>query len=49
MLSLWLENQVVSVQYDVQIPEPKNGDGLIRVIRAGICATDLELVRGYSM
>ena len=29
-------------------PRPGSGEALIRVTKAGICATDLELVRGYK-
>ncbi|MDP3775878.1 MAG: alcohol dehydrogenase catalytic domain-containing protein [Gemmatimonadales bacterium] len=29
------------------VPEPPDGEALVRVLRAGICNTDLELVRGY--
>lgn len=29
------------------VPEPQPGQALIRVTRAGICNTDLELVKGY--
>ena len=28
-------------------PEPAKGEALVRVLQAGICATDLQLVRGY--
>ncbi len=28
-------------------PEPAEGDTLVRVLAAGICSTDLEIVRGY--
>ena len=45
MQSLWLENQTLSL---CDIPRPnKPGEALIRVRLAGICGTDLELVRGY--
>lgn len=45
MLALWLENQHLDVR---SIPEPQaNGEALIRVRLAGICSTDLELVKGY--
>jgi len=47
MLALWLENQQLTVRDDVPIPEPPDGEALIRVLKAGICSTDLELVRGY--
>lgn len=45
MRALWLENQSLSLR---EIPRPeKAGEALIRVRLAGICGTDLELVRGY--
>jgi threonine dehydrogenase-like Zn-dependent dehydrogenase len=47
MLALWLENQQLTVREDVPIPEPPDGEALVRVISAGICSTDLELTRGY--
>ena len=33
---------------DRKIPEPEPGQALIRVSMAGVCATDLEIVAGYS-
>jgi threonine dehydrogenase-like Zn-dependent dehydrogenase len=47
MKALWLHDQVLSLRDDVQVPEPENGEALIRVSLAGICSTDLEMVRGY--
>ena len=32
---------------DYPVPEPKDGDALIRVRMAGICNTDLEITKGY--
>jgi threonine dehydrogenase-like Zn-dependent dehydrogenase len=32
---------------DLPMPTPRPGDALVRVIRAGICKTDLEILRGY--
>src|SRR2546427_3470726 len=32
---------------DVATPEPPPGEALVRVLRAGICNTDIELTRGY--
>ena len=29
------------------LPEPRPGESLIRIVLAGICATDLEIARGY--
>jgi threonine dehydrogenase-like Zn-dependent dehydrogenase len=47
MKSLWLENQKLSFRDDAPIPVPRAGEALVRVSLAGICSTDLELLRGY--
>lgn len=47
MLGVWLENERVRVRSDLPDPEPSEGEALIRVLRAGICGTDLALARGY--
>lgn len=47
MRALWLENQNLSFRDDIPIPEPSTGEALVKVIKAGICSTDLELQRGY--
>ncbi|MDJ0988052.1 MAG: alcohol dehydrogenase catalytic domain-containing protein [Desulfobacterales bacterium] len=47
MRAVWLENQLLSVREDVPDPEPLEGEALVRVRMAGICGTDLELVKGY--
>lgn len=47
MQALWLEGGRLTLRSDVPRPEPPGGEALIRVIRAGICNTDIELVRGY--
>ena len=45
MKALWLENNQLDLR---EVPEPKpNGEALIRIRKAGICSTDLELVKGY--
>ena len=41
-------NQGLSYRTDVLKPEPKADEALIRLSLAGICATDLELVKGYA-
>jgi threonine dehydrogenase-like Zn-dependent dehydrogenase len=46
MKAIWLENGDLSVR-DVPVPEPPAGEALLKVRLAGICNTDLELVRGY--
>lgn len=47
MLALWLEDQTLRVRDDAPVPVPAPGEALVRVRRAGICATDIELLRGY--
>jgi threonine dehydrogenase-like Zn-dependent dehydrogenase len=47
MRALWLENQTLSYREDVPEPIPAKGEALVRVRLAGICSTDLELVKGY--
>ncbi len=45
MKALWLENNQISLR---NIPQPiKPNEALIKIRRAGICSTDLELVKGY--
>lgn len=46
MRSLWLEERTLSVR-EIERPTPASGEALVRVRLAGICATDLELVKGY--
>ena len=47
MDALWLENQTLQLRSDVPIPSPAPGEVLIRVLSAGICNTDVELLHGY--
>lgn len=47
MRGLWLEGGEARLRDDVPLPRPPEGEALVRVLRAGICNTDLELVRGY--
>lgn len=47
MKALWLENKHLQLRTDVPIPEIPPGEALVRVVRAGICNTDLELLKGY--
>ncbi len=45
MKALWLENNQISMR---EIPQPnKPHEALIKIRKAGICSTDLELVKGY--
>jgi threonine dehydrogenase-like Zn-dependent dehydrogenase len=47
MRGLWLEDRRLRVRDDLPVPEPPAGEARIRVTVAGLCHTDLELVRGY--
>ena len=47
MKAVWLENNKLSYRTDLTIPEPGPDEALVKVTLAGICATDLELVKGY--
>lgn len=46
MRAVWLSEGEIEVR-DVADPTPAPDEALVRVTRAGICNTDLELVRGY--
>jgi len=47
MRALWLESRSLRLREALPVPEPPPGEARIRVLRAGICNTDLELVKGY--
>lgn len=45
MQALWLENNQIALR---DVPQPNNQpEALIKIRKAGICSTDLELVKGY--
>ena len=45
MRALWLENNKISLR---DVPQPrKANEALVKIRKAGICSTDLELVKGY--
>lgn len=47
MRGLWLEDQQLSFRDDLKLPAVAPGMARIRTRLAGVCATDLEMVRGY--
>jgi D-arabinose 1-dehydrogenase-like Zn-dependent alcohol dehydrogenase len=47
MECLWLEQQHLTLLENVPVPVPDKYQALIRVALAGVCNTDLELLRGY--
>ena len=45
MRAVWLENNTIELR---EVPQPrKPNEALIKIRKAGICSTDLELVKGY--
>lgn len=44
---IWLENNSLRYRDDLPRPNPSQGEALVKVRMAGICGTDLELLRGY--
>jgi threonine dehydrogenase-like Zn-dependent dehydrogenase len=47
MLALWLEDRKLRLRDDLDLPAPPDDEALVRVTRAAICNTDVELLRGY--
>jgi len=47
MQGIWLQNQQAVFRADLPVPQPQAGEARVRVLKAGICNTDLELLRGY--
>jgi threonine dehydrogenase-like Zn-dependent dehydrogenase len=47
MQALYLENNQLHYQVQFPLPQPQEGEALVRVLVAGICATDLALIGGY--
>lgn len=48
MQALQVENGRLTFTDDYPLPQPGPGEALIRVRLAGICATDLEIIKGYA-
>src|SRR6266851_4980266 len=46
MRALYLDGEL-ALRDDYPDPQPAAGESLVRVRLAGICGTDLELIRGY--
>jgi len=47
MRGLWLENRKLSLRKDLPLPTLEDGEVLIKVLLAGVCSTDLEMLKGY--
>ena len=48
MRAVVLDDDGVRLETDRPDPMPAAGEALVRVLRAGICETDLQLIRGYK-
>ena len=48
MQALYLSQGQLNYIPDYPQPKPANGQALIRILKAGICATDLALIAGYA-
>lgn len=48
MRAVVLDDDGVDIRMDHAEPAPAAGEVLVRVLRAGICETDLQLIRGYK-
>ena len=49
MRALVVDDGQLRFRNDVADPEPPPGEVLVRVLQAGICNTDLEILRGYRV
>lgn len=47
MRGVWLEERRLGLRHDLPEPAPAPGEAVVAVRLAGICNTDLELLRGY--
>lgn len=47
MKGIYLSKGKLEYRSDLPIPKPGEGEALIRVLKAGICRTDLEMAAGY--
>ncbi|MCK5876083.1 MAG: alcohol dehydrogenase catalytic domain-containing protein [Candidatus Marithrix sp.] len=47
MQAIWLQNNQLSYKTDIPVPIPNTDEALVKVLLAGICATDLHLINGY--
>jgi threonine dehydrogenase-like Zn-dependent dehydrogenase len=47
MKGLWLEDRKLTFRADLPLPKLEADEVLIKVLLAGVCSSDLEMVRGY--
>ena len=47
MKGLWLDDRKMTLRSDLPLPSLETDEVLIKVLLAGVCSTDLEMVKGY--
>ncbi len=47
MKALYFNGKDAELRTDYPMPEPKEGESLIRVLQSGVCNTDKEILKGY--
>src|ERR1041385_3325555 len=47
MRAIAIDADTLTYRRDYPTPTPRDGEVLVRVVRAGVCETDLQLIRGY--
>src|SRR5438094_5792226 len=47
MRAVVLTGDAVALEKERARPTPREGEVVVRVLRAGVCETDLQLIRGY--
>jgi len=47
MKGIWLEDRKMTFRTDLPLPSLDKDEVLIKVLLAGVCSTDLEMLRGY--
>lgn len=47
MQVLYFDGKKLSFHHDHPTPAPRKGEALVQVVLAGICSTDLEIIKGY--
>lgn len=47
MKALFFDGKTLKLETDLPVPTPASGEALIKAVTAGICKTDLEILKGY--
>lgn len=47
MKAVWFENREITLT-EAPVPRPAENEALVKVLMAGICATDMEIYQGYA-